>query len=170
MVGRSLLPLSSQLGLSKMEELSAWHLPLIGYFVLIAGLISLLIPALFTYRTLSPFTTSSLLHTALGVTATFFTWRHMLQYMSWSKQEAATRAGVEAVSIAQWLEATSLFQEAWLQVCKTTTAWWWSEQLCAWTVGPLTIFMAIEGVILHVSAQTKPRQLTYKPGREAASR
>lgn len=126
-----------------MEVPSIWHLPLIGYFGLIASLLWLIRPKI-GHPTLS---TSSLLMLSTSIVATYFTWKYMLEYMAWSKKEAAIRAGVKVVTSREWLAETSLFQEAWLQVCKTTTAWWWSEQLCAWTVGPLTILMAIEGAV-----------------------
>ena len=137
--------------LQGMEELSLWHLPLIGYFILIASLLLVIKPRI---KFSSSNSSSSLLFVLLGVASTYFTWKYMLRYMAWSKREAAVRAGVRAVTSKEWLQSTSLFQEAWLQVCTTTTAWWWSEQLCLWTVGSLTIMMAIEGIQLCCPSST----------------
>ncbi|KAF9508015.1 hypothetical protein BS47DRAFT_1418248 [Hydnum rufescens UP504] len=43
--------------------------------------------------------------------------------------------------VSDWLTDTALFEQAWLRVCDNASRWWWSEQLCLFTVGPLTVFM-----------------------------
>lgn len=40
---------------------------------------------------------------------------------------------------------TELFEQAWAAVCTNPLNWWWSEQLCLFTVGAWTVFLAIEG-------------------------
>jgi len=47
--------------------------------------------------------------------------------------------------ITSWLVNTALFEDAWARVCKGLLNWWWSEQLCLFTVGPWTMFLAMEG-------------------------
>lgn len=49
--------------------------------------------------------------------------------------------------IANWLVDTSLFEQAWATVCSGPLNWWWSEQLCLFTAGAWTVFLAIEGAI-----------------------
>jgi hypothetical protein len=60
--------------------------------------------------------------------------------------EASLRSNIRLAnySTKQWLESTSLFNEAWTFVCATPLRWWWSEQLCAWTAGPFTVFLLVE--------------------------
>ncbi|ORY88016.1 hypothetical protein BCR35DRAFT_301906 [Leucosporidium creatinivorum] len=123
-----------------MDSLGWEHAPLVLYFVLIAGLLLLLAPSF--ARRISP---ASALFLALAGLSLLYTWWYMLQYFQWSKAAAATRAGLPSITSQQWLRDSYLFEEAWLIVSKTTEAWWWSEQLCAWTAGPLTIFFAVEG-------------------------
>lgn len=50
--------------------------------------------------------------------------------------------------IASWLHDTSLFEQAWYIVCFHPLNWFWSEQLCLFTVGAWTIFLATEGMPL----------------------
>lgn len=40
---------------------------------------------------------------------------------------------------------TALFEQAWAAVCFGKVNWWWSEQLCLFTVGTWTLFLAVEG-------------------------
>lgn len=56
--------------------------------------------------------------------------------------------------VGSWLWNTSLFEEAWAIVCRHPMNWWWSEQLCLFTAGPWTIFVAIEGWFLFVLLNT----------------
>ena len=51
-----------------------------------------------------------------------------------------------AYRVASWLYNTSLFEEAWYIVCSHPFNWWWSEQLCTFTAGVWTAFIAIEGM------------------------
>ncbi|KAF8167293.1 hypothetical protein B0H34DRAFT_9990 [Crassisporium funariophilum] len=74
----------------------------------------------------------------------------MFKYMSWSfKAYELTQHGPPAddllLRVASWLMDTSLFEEAWALVCFQPVNWWWSEQLCLFTVGAWTVFLAIEG-------------------------
>jgi hypothetical protein len=47
--------------------------------------------------------------------------------------------------IANWLVDTALFEQAWARVCMGPLNWWWSEQLCIFTAGAWTVFLAVEG-------------------------
>ncbi|CAO1636683.1 unnamed protein product [Sympodiomycopsis kandeliae] len=42
---------------------------------------------------------------------------------------------------SQWLSNTSLFTEAWLLVVSNEANWWWSLEVCLYTVGPWTVFL-----------------------------
>ncbi|KAJ7717704.1 hypothetical protein B0H16DRAFT_1897835 [Mycena metata] len=52
--------------------------------------------------------------------------------------------------MSQWLLNTSLFEQAWAHVCFGKANWWWSQQLCLFTVGAWTIFLSIEGRRHHI--------------------
>ncbi|KIM40478.1 hypothetical protein M413DRAFT_445929 [Hebeloma cylindrosporum] len=78
------------------------------------------------------------------------TWFYMFKYMEWSfnNYESSLRATVSHDFISRvgsWLWNTSLFEEAWATVCRHPMNWWWSEQLCLFTAGAWTIFIAVEG-------------------------
>lgn len=47
--------------------------------------------------------------------------------------------------VRDWLQYTSLFDEAWMRVVKGTAQWWWSSELCALTVGSWALFLWTEG-------------------------
>ncbi|CAA7268202.1 unnamed protein product [Cyclocybe aegerita] len=78
------------------------------------------------------------------------TWFYMFKYMVWSfsnyEQTHLSNISLELpLRIASWLQDTSLFEEAWYLVCFNPLNWWWSEQLCLFTVGAWTVFVATEG-------------------------
>ena len=52
--------------------------------------------------------------------------------------------------ITDWLINTTLFEEAWGAVSFGRMNWWWSEQLCLFTVGAWTVFLYTEGALTHV--------------------
>ncbi|GAA5983018.1 hypothetical protein JCM11641_004689 [Rhodosporidiobolus odoratus] len=126
-----------------MSFLTIEHLPLAGYFALIGYLLFTIAPSL-TRRKPSPIT---LVFFLLALASVGSTWLYMLAYFKRSFADAALRAGVavQDYSTQAWLRDVSLFKEAWEYVCSTPQRWWWSEQLCLWTVGPLTLLMAVEG-------------------------
>ena len=47
--------------------------------------------------------------------------------------------------LTNWLVGTGLFEQAWAAVSFGRMNWWWSEQLCLFTVGAWTTFLATEG-------------------------
>ncbi|GAA6020942.1 hypothetical protein JCM10207_003196 [Rhodosporidiobolus poonsookiae] len=123
--------------------LSVEHLPLLGYFALIGALLLAILPN-FTARKPNLAAGVFLLFALASVGST---WTYMLRYFQRSFLDSAARAGVPAAEYTSqaWLRDVSLFHEAWGYVCANPYRWWWSEQLCLWTVGPLTILLAVEG-------------------------
>lgn len=65
---------------------------------------------------------------------------------------------VALYTTSQWLADVSLFQEAWQYVCTGAANWWWSQQLCQYTVGPLVLLMATEGELLSGGAIDRGEQ------------
>ncbi|GAA6064097.1 hypothetical protein JCM10212_004168 [Sporobolomyces blumeae] len=124
-------------------ELGLIHAPLAGYFGLIAYLAATVTPKVFRTKQ----TTASLAFLGLAATSLLVTWTYMGLYFQHSYRAAALERGVppSLFSTKQWLEDVSLFNEAWGYVCDKAERWWWSEQLCYWTVGPLAMLFAIEG-------------------------
>ncbi|GAA6047062.1 hypothetical protein JCM3770_004177 [Rhodotorula araucariae] len=124
-----------------MELLSLYHVPLVGYFAVIAALLAAVAPT-FAPRRLN---TPAVGFLALAVVSLAFTWTHMIRYFRRSFEDSAHRHGVlpHLYSSHAWLADVSLFHEAWHYVCDGARRWWWSQQLCMWTTGPLTLlFMA----------------------------
>ncbi|KAJ7198839.1 hypothetical protein GGX14DRAFT_319990, partial [Mycena pura] len=62
-----------------------------------------------------------------------------------SKGVAGTFSGFPLKRMSGWLLDTSLFEQAWARVCSGKVNWWFSQQLCLYTVGAWTIFLATEG-------------------------
>ena len=54
-------------------------------------------------------------------------------------------SGSTLVRVANWLKHTGLFEQAWTIVCDGPLRWWWSEQLCLFTVGFWTVFLLTTG-------------------------
>jgi hypothetical protein len=53
--------------------------------------------------------------------------------------------GVFLERLTNWLRGTDLFEQAWKIVCAGPLNWWWSEQLCLFTVGAWTVFLSSQG-------------------------
>ncbi|TFY73471.1 hypothetical protein EWM64_g10541, partial [Hericium alpestre] len=58
---------------------------------------------------------------------------------------AANRTLPISTRITIWLSHTALFEQAWTAVCRTPANWWWSEQLCLFTVGAWTVMLYTYG-------------------------
>lgn len=74
----------------------------------------------------------------------------MISFLRWSfvdyEQSASGRSsGSTLVRVANWLKDTALFEQAWTIVCDGPLRWWWSEQLCLFTVGFWTVFLLTTG-------------------------
>lgn len=52
--------------------------------------------------------------------------------------------------ISQWLASLSLFKEAWMEVIKDATSWWWSSEICIITVGAWALFLRHEAERLRI--------------------
>ncbi|GAA5895113.1 hypothetical protein JCM8208_000118 [Rhodotorula glutinis] len=123
--------------------LSLYHVPLAGYFALIGGLALKVAPAFAPKRLNRP----AVAFLALAVVSLAFTWSYMFAYFRLSFEESALRHGTlpALYSTHDWLADVSLFHEAWHYVCDGTRRWWWSQQLCLWTTGPLTLLFMADG-------------------------
>ncbi|KAJ8515911.1 hypothetical protein ONZ45_g6721 [Pleurotus djamor] len=84
----------------------------------------------------------------------------MLAFMRWSfvNYEVAHAADSNRVLLermSDWLSNTGLFEQAWYAACEEPIPWWWSEQICLFTVGCWTVVIATEGTrykIKHIWA------------------
>lgn len=124
-------------------EVGLIHLPLVGYFGAIGGLLYLVLPRILVRKQ----SQGSLFFLGLSALSLLSTWTYMFLYFRWSFNAAALERGVlpSAFSTRQWLEDVSLFNEAWGYVVETVERFWWSEQLMYWTTGPLAMLMSVEG-------------------------
>ncbi|KAK4056015.1 hypothetical protein OIO90_003010 [Microbotryomycetes sp. JL221] len=128
-----------------MDSVTA-HAPLVGYFVIIGGLCLVLAPQIVNTSSSSGSRAQyRVAFAVLAILSLLSTWTYMFRYFVWSKQDAAHSLGLATISSRQWLQQKSLFYEAWHYVCSSVDNWWWSEQLCLWTVSGLTIFIIVEG-------------------------
>ena len=80
--------------------------------------------------------------------------KDMISFLRWSfvdfEQSAPGRSsGSTLVRVANWLKDTALFEQAWTIVCDGPLRWWWSEQLCLFTVGFWTVFLLTTGAYTH---------------------
>ncbi|KAJ7148680.1 hypothetical protein C8R43DRAFT_1008390 [Mycena crocata] len=119
-----------------------------SYFSIIAGLFVIILRSL-SWRT---FGTRAYVFIALTLGSFAHTWFYMFKFMAWSfaeyeqsKRAGSTRGLPLIKRMSAWLLNTSLFEQAWANVCFGQLNWWWSQQLCLFTVGALTIHMSIEG-------------------------
>ncbi|KIY69770.1 hypothetical protein CYLTODRAFT_420337 [Cylindrobasidium torrendii FP15055 ss-10] len=86
----------------------------------------------------------------IGFTLASFahTWFYMFKFMHWSFTDYESRATLISANlgdrIVDWLLNTTLFEQAWAAVSFGTPNWWWSEQLCFFTVGYFTSFIFFE--------------------------
>ncbi|KAJ7139086.1 hypothetical protein C8R44DRAFT_301105 [Mycena epipterygia] len=119
-----------------------------SYFSIIAGLFSLI------WRSLSPgqssLGTRAYVFIALAIGSFMHTWFYMFKFMTWSFTDYEQSRGIASTGdlmkrISGWLIETSLFEQAWASVCFGPVNWWWSQQLCLFTVGAWTMFLASEG-------------------------
>jgi hypothetical protein len=78
------------------------------------------------------------------------TWYYMFRFMEWSLHNYESKVKTNYNSsfvgrLSNWLVNTALFEQAWRTVCFGVSNWWWSQQLCSYTVGAWTIFIFVEG-------------------------
>ncbi|KAF5374525.1 hypothetical protein D9615_009039 [Tricholomella constricta] len=85
-----------------------------------------------------------------------FTGAYVAAFLAWSftEYEAHLEYRPQAHSaltrLTSWLLNTSLFEQAWAAVCFGPVNWWWSQQLCLYTVCAWTVFLATKGRSLRV--------------------
>jgi len=94
-------------------------------------------------------------HVGLALASFACTWYYMISFMQWSfveyeRSTAGINAGPLWVRVGNWLRSTALFEQAWAIVCDAPLKWWWSEQLCLFTVGFWTAFLLTKGREYHV--------------------
>lgn len=74
----------------------------------------------------------------------------MFKFMHWSFTTYDKNLGFEPDTpllnrVTEWLLNTAMFEQAWFVVCAGPMNWWWSEQICLYTVGAWTIFLVVQG-------------------------
>ena len=124
---------------------------LISYFILIGGLLLRIHSPLKQCLQNEQFGSSLFI---FGAFVSFlFTWYYMISYFahSYNASDHVTRSEpVSLNSISHWLHNVSLFDDAWRTVSNGNIQWLWSQQICTFTAGVWTPFLAIEGKTLHV--------------------
>ncbi|KAK7688340.1 hypothetical protein QCA50_008712 [Cerrena zonata] len=124
----------------------------ISYFSLILGLFALIYHSLPTPTKSVKNGTRNYRAYAFGlltIGSFAHTWFYMFKFLSWSFVDYESRNIAPSASflprLVAWLKDTQLFEQAWAAVCEHPLNWWWSEQLCIFTVGAWTLFLAIQG-------------------------
>jgi hypothetical protein len=74
----------------------------------------------------------------------YLTHKYQWSFVNFESQDLY-KSDIVIERISSWLLNTSLFEEAWASVCVGALNWWWSEQLCLFTVGAWTVFLATKG-------------------------
>jgi len=119
------------------------------YFLIIISLFWIILRTLVPVRVEIGHKWSSYTFCLLALASFAHTWFYMFQFMAWSFEdyEKSTITTTEGFTerLGNWLRDTSLFEQAWSFVCFAPVNWWWSEQLCLFTVGGLTVLMATKG-------------------------
>ncbi|KAL0959187.1 hypothetical protein HGRIS_014467 [Hohenbuehelia grisea] len=119
-----------------------------SYFLIILALFSSIVSGITTTRRVVS-GGKTLTFVGLALASFAHTWLYMFKFLAWSFHEFEHSNAVAAGSILErtsnWLLNTGLFEQAWTAVCRKPINWWWSEQLCLFTVGAWTIFLAVEG-------------------------
>ncbi|KAF9565375.1 hypothetical protein CPC08DRAFT_659183 [Agrocybe pediades] len=123
-----------------------------SYFIAILSLFVLILRTIYSSKlsSKSAFSGKALLFTILTLQSFAHTWFYMFKYMAWSfanyeSLHPSSTSQDLLHRVASWLHDTSLFEQAWFAVCAHPLNWWWSEQLCTFTVGAWTVFIAVEG-------------------------
>lgn len=68
-------------------------------------------------------------------------------FVDYEKSHVVHYEQTQMERVANWLSGTALFEQAWKIVCSHPQNWWWSEQLCLFTVGAWTVFLLSEGKV-----------------------
>ncbi|KAI9497366.1 hypothetical protein BDB00DRAFT_756736 [Zychaea mexicana] len=117
---------------------------LVSYFVLIGGLLWRIRSPLQQCIQSKQFGATVFFVGALG--SFLCTWFYMISYFVHSyKEHDTSNTPVSLNTISHWLHNVSLFDDAWRTVSLGNLQWLWSHQLCLFTVGVWTPFLAVEG-------------------------
>ncbi|KDQ17486.1 hypothetical protein BOTBODRAFT_185652 [Botryobasidium botryosum FD-172 SS1] len=121
-----------------------------SYFFLIIFLFTLILRSVYTrFRAFEGHKTRPIAFLGLALCSFAQTWYWMFRFLIWSFRSyeslAETTASAPLFRLTDWLMHTELFEQAWATVCLGDLNWWWSEQLCLYTAGALTVFFYIEG-------------------------
>ncbi|THU98956.1 hypothetical protein K435DRAFT_795244 [Dendrothele bispora CBS 962.96] len=94
----------------------------------------------------------ALLFSFLTLGSFVHTWFYMFKFLAWSFHDYESHKNVAEITgktllerMTAWLVDSTLFEQAWVTVCAGPLNWWWSEQICAYTVGAWTVFLFLEG-------------------------
>lgn len=69
----------------------------------------------------------------------------MITFMRWSFVQHGTSTSLPTLArVTIWLQETALFEQAWSRVCSDSSSWWFSEQLCLYTIA-WTVFLLRQG-------------------------
>ncbi|KAK9473382.1 uncharacterized protein V1510DRAFT_414898 [Dipodascopsis tothii] len=112
-----------------------------SYFVLIGALV-LVIARTAPVRPAAPY----LVLTAVSVLTT---WYYMLMYFATSFAEWQLATAHSEYTMGNWLSETKLFEQAWTYVSATPGRYWWSQQICFWSV-IVTSFMAHKAELYRI--------------------
>ncbi|KAJ3740247.1 hypothetical protein DFH05DRAFT_1511000 [Lentinula detonsa] len=122
-----------------------------SYFAIIAVLLGTLLENLLRQYVLqkdSPKRKRAAMFTLLAIGSFIHTWYYMFRFMEWSFKDYESKIedinGAFLDRLSLWLINTALFEQAWYTVCSEPINWWFSEQLCSYTVGAWTIFIFVE--------------------------
>jgi len=119
-------------------------------FFLVFRSLNAIKPAVDRYRT------SYCMFGLLTLASLGHTWFYMLKFLAWSfndyeaNRTTPTSDLTVLTRLTSWLLYTSLFEQAWSTVCFGPLNWWWSQQLCLYTVGAWTVFLATKGRIYRI--------------------
>lgn len=69
----------------------------------------------------------------------------MIAFLQWSFHNHATPKSLPILArMTLWLQESELFEQAWAKVCGDPFTWWFSEQLCLYTIA-WTVFILRQG-------------------------
>ncbi|KAF8066485.1 hypothetical protein FPV67DRAFT_1495003 [Lyophyllum atratum] len=125
-----------------------------SYFLIILGLFTLILRSINGLKA-SHTNHRSKIHWTFGFLALAslgHTWLHMFRFLAWSFNAYEATLEISAIEstsalnrLTLWLIDTALFEQAWAAVCFGPFNWWWSQQLCLYTVGAWTVLLATKG-------------------------
>ncbi|KNZ78368.1 hypothetical protein J132_01021 [Termitomyces sp. J132] len=122
-----------------------------SYFAIIIALFVLILTRLYDSPSRHERRRTRWVFKLLAIGSLAHTWRHMFSFLVWSFRSYEDSLGQETsglpkmTRLTSWLIGSSLFEQAWAAVCFGPFNWWWSQQLCLYTVGAWTVFLVVKG-------------------------